>query len=156
MMSSTTSTSRPSIDEARSAVIFTMPEDCAAVPYEETPMNSQRSGPSIARMRSDRKTTAPVRTPDQHGLAAGVVAGDLPAQLVDPARQLVGVDEDALQAGRRLHSTGRQRARVVTNGFRSRSPRSSPATRSASTRVAKPPTRTRWRTRPSSVVRDTR
>ena len=62
MMSSTISTSRFSIDTVRSAVIFTMPDDLEALPYEETPMNSHWSGAPTASPGPAAPGTAPGRS----------------------------------------------------------------------------------------------
>ena len=62
-MSSTISTSRPSIAASRSLRIRTTPEDLVAEPYEATAMKSTSTGTSRWRIRSERKNTAPLSTP---------------------------------------------------------------------------------------------
>src|SRR3954466_9523250 len=62
-MSSTISTSRPSIGVSRSLRIRTTPLESVAEPYDETAMKSPAHGIEIWRMRSARKNTAPLSTP---------------------------------------------------------------------------------------------
>ena len=62
-MSSTISTSRPSIDVSRSLRIRTTPLESVAEPYEATAMKSTSQVPGICRIRSARKNTAPLSTP---------------------------------------------------------------------------------------------
>ena len=63
MMSSTMSTSRPSIDDERSLRMRTRPDDSvAAPPYELTSMRSIVTGIEMARMRSAMNGSEPFRT----------------------------------------------------------------------------------------------
>ena len=57
-------------------------------------MKSTSTGISMWRMRSERKNTAPLRTPMSSRFLSCVVAGDLFAQLAHPPAEILGRDED--------------------------------------------------------------
>ena len=82
-MSSTISTSRPSMATSRSLRIRTTPEESVADPYEATAMKSISQGDlvvDLAHQVGEEEDRA-LEDPDEQQRAAGVVAGDLFAQL---------------------------------------------------------------------------
>ena len=93
-MSSTISTSRPSITASRSLRIRTTPEDLVAEPYEATAMKSTSHGMSRWRIRSDEEEHRALQHADQDQVLARVVARDLLRQLPHAPRQILGGDED--------------------------------------------------------------
>ena len=93
-MSSTISTSRPSIEASRSLRIRTTPEDFVADPYDATAMKStsHRDFEVAHQVRQEEHRT--LEDPDQDQVLAGVVARDLGRELTDPAREVLGRDQD--------------------------------------------------------------
>ena len=57
-------------------------------------MKSTSQGISSSRIRSERKNTAPFRTPISTQVLTGVVPRDLGRELANPAREILGRDED--------------------------------------------------------------
>ena len=93
-MSSTISTSRPSITASRSLRIRTTPEDLVAEPYEATAMKSTSHGTSSCAHQVGQEQHGTLQNADQHQILPRVVARDLRGQLADPALQILGRDED--------------------------------------------------------------
>ena len=62
-------------------------------------MKSTSHGISMWRMRSERKKTAPLSTPDEQQVAVGVVGADLLPERRDALLELVGLDEDLADLG---------------------------------------------------------
>ena len=98
-MSSTISTSRPSIEASRSLRIRTTPEESVDEPYEATAMKStSHVGLQVAHEVGEEEDRA-LQHADQQQLAALVVARDLLGQLAHAVRELVALHQDLADAG---------------------------------------------------------
>ena len=92
-MSSTTSTSRPSIGASRSLRIRTTPEESVrAVARDRHEVHLAGDG-ELAHQVGEEEHRA-LEHPDHHQVAALVVGADLGAELGDPALQVLGQTSD--------------------------------------------------------------
>ena len=106
-MSSTISTSRPSIGASRSLRIRTTPDGVGrrAVGGDGHEVDLARDV-EVARIRSDEEEHRALEHADQQQVLARVVARDLRRQLADPVLEVVGLDEDLADCSRRASVAG--------------------------------------------------